>query len=149
MRKYLSETAIVRTVAKYAARRITQRTITKLQGIKITLSGDDSELKSTWDEICVQMQQEYFFSWNAYETTVHGILEGCIEDLPQHEMESLWLQTDPGIDWQCEEPDDREPYPICTDDIIFYLADEYIYTEAGRWSNSRIRSFIERGEMSD
>ena len=39
-----------RAVAQLAARRIARKVITDLQRMKHTLSGDDSELKTTWDE---------------------------------------------------------------------------------------------------
>lgn len=51
----LSESAIVRVVADQAAKRVTRKTITALQQVTDTLSGDDSELETAWDEICAQV----------------------------------------------------------------------------------------------
>ena len=51
----LDESVIVRDLARQVCRRVTQRTIDSLIKMKICLSGDDSELKNTWDEICVQV----------------------------------------------------------------------------------------------
>jgi hypothetical protein len=145
----LSESAIVRAVAKEAARHITRKVINRLQSMKHTLSGDDSELKTTWDEICAQVQYEESFYWDAYDETVRSYLTGYVAKLPKHEREAIWLQTDAGGDWDCEEPEDRESNPVLDDDIVDYLAREYIYVEAGRWSNARIRAFIERASMRD
>jgi hypothetical protein len=57
----MSESAIVREVAEKAARRITRKVIATLQQMTDRLSGDDSELKTTWDEICAQLQYEKSF----------------------------------------------------------------------------------------
>lgn len=50
------ESAIVRAVAQKAANWVTRRAIRELQQLRDTLSGDDSGLKTTWDEICAQVQ---------------------------------------------------------------------------------------------
>jgi hypothetical protein len=54
----LSESAIVQAVAEDAARRVTRKVISTLQKMTVLLSGDDSELMTSWDEICVQVQGE-------------------------------------------------------------------------------------------
>lgn len=145
----LSESTIVCAVAQEAARRITRQIITELQRMNDTLSGDDSELKTVWDEIWVQVQDEESVSWDAYDETVRAIVSGYIAELPKHELEAIWLQTDAGSDWGYKEPEDREASPVCDDDIVEYLTREYVYAEAGSWSNARIRAYIERSSMRD
>ena len=145
----LSESGIVLAVAETAAQRITRKVIAHLRGMHDTTSGDDSELKTTWDEICVQMQDEPSCYWDAYDDTVQGIVRGYVTELPKHEREAIWLQTDAGSDWDYEEPEDREPQPVCDDDIVDYLAQEYVYKEAGRWSNARIRAYFDRQAWGD
>jgi hypothetical protein len=140
----LSESAIVRAVADQTAKRIVRKAIAALQQMEDTMSGDDSGLKTTWDEICVQVQDEQSFHWDAYDATARSILSGYIAELPKHERDALWLQTDAGNDWECEEPDDRDAYPVDDDHIVDYLANEYLYDEAGRWTNARIRAFFDR-----
>ncbi|MDT3776349.1 hypothetical protein PJI16_02090 [Nitrospira sp. MA-1] len=140
----ISESAIVRAVAEQAARRITRKVISVLQMMSETLAGDDSDLKTSWDEICVQVQIEASFSWDAYDETVRHIVEGHIVKLLKHEREAIWLQTDAGWDWAYEESADREADPEMDDDIVDYLTREYVYAEAGHWSNARIRALIER-----
>ena len=149
MSEELSESAIVRTVARVAAERITRKVITDLRRMKHTLSGDDSELKTTWDEICAQVQYEESFHWSGYDETVRTLLSSHIAELPKHEQEAIWLQTDAGSDWDCDEPKDRESHPVFDSDIVDYLVREYIYERAGQWSNARIRAFIDRSSMSD
>lgn len=146
----LSESKIVSALAEKVCQRITRKVIANLQRMDESyfggtmLSGDGSGLKNVWDEICAQVQYEEAFSWDAYDTTVRSLLEGYIEELPDFEREAIWLQTQAGGDWDCEDSDDREPYPVVNEDIVNYLASDYVYAEAGRWSNARLRSFIER-----
>jgi hypothetical protein len=145
----LGESSIVHSVAQEAARRVTRKVIADLQQMKDKLSGDDSGLETTWDEICVQVQDEHSALWDAYEATVRDIVAGYVADLPKHEREAIWLQTNAGSDWDCEEPNVREAYPVSDSDIIQYLIHEYVYAEASRWSNARIRAYIERSTMRD
>lgn len=144
----LTETAIVRAVAERAAEGVARRTITALQRRTEILSGDRG-LKTVWDEVCVQVQYQESFSWDVYHQTVRDFVAGYIEELPQHEREAIWLQTDEGCDWDCEDPDDREPYPVYNGDVVDYVVREYVYASAGRWSNSRIRAFIEHSSIRD
>jgi len=145
----LSESTIVCAVAQEAARRTTRQIITELQRMKNTLSGDDSELKTIWDEICVQVQDEESGSWDAYDETVRSIVSAYIDKLPKHEREAIWLQTDAGSDWRYKEPEEREASPVCDDDIVEYLTRDYVYVEAGSWSNARVRAYIERSSERD
>lgn len=140
----LSESSIVRAVAEIAAERVARKVVADLQKIEDTLSGDDSGLINAWDEICVQVQQEYSFYWGAYDTTARLATEKHVRALPEHVRNAIWLQTDKGIDWICEESDVRRSRPDNTADVVSYLLKEYVYLEAGRWSNARIRAFIDR-----
>lgn len=144
MSEGLSEDAIVCAVAEAAAKRVTRKVIGQLRRMKDTLSGEDSELKTTWDEICAQVQFQESFYWDAYDDTVRAIVGTQIALLPAHEQEAMWLQTDAGIDWSCEEPDERETQPVCDEDIVEWLISTYVYEEAANWSNSRIQAYLDR-----
>ncbi len=145
----LSEWEIVSEVAREAARRITRKVISDLRQMTDTMPGDDSELKTTWDEICVQVQDEKSFHWDAYDETVQAIVRDYIDKLPKHEQEAIWLQTDAGLDWRFAEPDEREPQPVKDNDSVDWLTGEYVYGEADNWSNARIRAFLERSRKRD
>ena len=140
----LNESAIVRTIADLAAKRISRKAIPELQKMDETLAGDDSELASVWNAICVQVQYEQSIYWDAYDDTVRTILARHLDELAKHEREAIWLQTEAAADWDRKEPEERDPYPVCDDEIAEYLAKEYVYAEAGRWSNARIRAFLDR-----
>src|SRR5438270_11611854 len=104
MRQTLSESGVVEALANQVCKRLTRKVIAALQ--KMTsdlLSGDDSGLESTWDEICVQVQFEQSFSWDAYDMTVRHLAEAQIAKLQRYEREAIWLQTSEGIDWSYED----------------------------------------------
>ncbi|MBU1194095.1 MAG: hypothetical protein KKE62_07355 [Proteobacteria bacterium] len=125
------------------AGRITRKTISGLQNIKETLSGDDSELNNCWDEICVQVQHEHSFFWDAYDETAQSYAMGYIEGLKEHEKLALWFQTEIGWDWLYADDEEREEYPPMLDeDIAQYIVKEYLYRKADVWTNERIRAYL-------
>lgn len=137
------ESEVVTKLASEVCQKLERRAIRLLQGNKFTLSGDDSPLTNIWDEICVQIQSEESVSWDVYEETVQAIAEGFVEELPPHEREAIWLQTDEGIDGAYEDEEDREPTaPVFNEDIVSYFLREYLYPTAGSWSNPRIRAYL-------
>jgi hypothetical protein len=149
MSRSLSESTIVREVAGVACARIARKTIAALKRMKDTLSGDDSELKTTWDEICVQVQDEHSFYWDAYEKTVRSVVTTHAGELVPYEREAIWLQTKSGIDWDSDDLESREDYPVFDDEIVDYITTEHVYAEADRFSNSRIREFLDRTSIRD
>jgi len=140
----LTESDIVRQVADFASRHVARQAIRDLQRMKHTLSGDDSELTTTWDEICAQVQYE-----QSFHLTVRQIVSRYVADLQAHERAAIWQQTDAGIAWECGDPKTREVDPVIDDEVIDRITSEYVYLEAGRWSNQRIREFIERSARRD
>lgn len=141
----LSESGIVQTVAVLAAQRIGRKVIAHLQQVDASRPIENFGLKSAWDEICVQIQSEYFIEWDVYDQTVRDLVRGYLTELPLHEKAALWLQTEAGQDWLCKEADERDPQPVDDNDIIAYIASETVYDEAGRWTNRRIRDYIDNG----
>jgi hypothetical protein len=147
----LSEASIVRQFAQHTAKRLTSRFIKDFQRMTNgKQTSDDSGLENIWDEICVQMQSEEFLSWDAYVETARAILGGDVEALSPHERDALWLQTKQGIDWAYqEEGPHRSDYPVCIEDVIEYLWTDYVLPEADRWSNQRIRAYLDRSTRTD
>ena len=150
MSRTLSEAAVVRALADQICKRLTRRLIATLQKMNNgLLSGEDSGLKNTWDEICAQVQFEESFSWDAYDETVRGLATSDVEKLQPHEREAIWLQTTAADHWDCEDESRRQPYPVSTEEIVDHLVHEYIYSEAGNWSNHRIRIYLDRSSRLD
>src|SRR5690348_189700 len=119
MGRTLSESAVIRGLADHVHKRVIARVVRNLQ--KITnecLSGEDSGLKSAWDEVCVQVQHEQSFHWEVYDEMVRALTRAEVEHLEAFEREALWLQTPAGSDWSFEDESDRESYPVVNDDIV-------------------------------
>lgn len=120
-----------------------------LSAVYDTLSGDDSELKTVWDEICAQVQDEESFYWAAYDRAVRAIVSDYVSKLADHEREAMWLQTEAADDWLFDEPGQDDAVPVSDDDIVDWLTREYVYPSAARWSNTRIRAYLNRCSIRD
>lgn len=143
MNESFSEWEVVRALARHAIGRVTRKVILHLQKLTDTLSGDESELKTTWDEICVQVQYQESFYWEAYEETARSIISACVEELEEFEIQAIWLQTERGANWVETENGGYSPPPIIMDEIDNYILRE-LYGAAADWSNTRIRAYLDR-----
>lgn len=146
MAQKLSEHRIVRALADEVCQSVLRRTIRALQSMTNPdglLSGEDSGLANTWDEICVQLQGEDSYFWDTYEEVVRTFVEGFVDELPANEREAVWLQTPEGGDWDSEGAGEREPSPVVDDDIVNYILNDYVLRAGNDWSNSRIRSYLD------
>ncbi|WP_243366416.1 hypothetical protein [Fundidesulfovibrio soli] len=149
MKLPLSHSRIVSAFAHELASRISQGVIRHLCRLDHALYAEDSPLKSIWDEICFQEQSERSIDWEVLDDIVCGILAGYVDELSRHEREALWVQTDASDDWD-EDQFDADSYDLVSDDdIINYIAREYVYAKASNWTNSRIREFIDRYHSID
>ena len=105
-------------------------------------------MRTAWDEICVQVQEELMIQCVIYDATVRGIVRRLLEGIAQRERESLWLQTEPGIFWQGHRSHEEEP-ATDLEDIVEYITTEHVYVAAEQWSNPRIRAYIRRSRTWD
>lgn len=147
MRK-LSLNRIVGDLANREASRIITRTIRALQRSSDTLSGDDSGLHTTWDEVCVQVQCEHSFYWSAYLQTIEALVAADVEELQPYIREAIWLQTSEGWDWDCEDEEERLEWPVNDTAITEMLVSE-VLRAADNWSNPRIRAYKDRRYQHD
>jgi hypothetical protein len=141
---------VTRMYAETLCQRISRRIIRDCQSLKdCLLSGDDTVLGNTWDEVCVQIQFQESVYWDAYEDTMHTFVMGYLEELSDYEQFAIWLQTDEGREWQWDidqSPEDvagKEP-DFLLSDLAYYVLRAYVYLAAGRWSNRRIEEYLER-----
>lgn len=139
------ESQIVSYLAQKVSMELANKCIRDLQSCKITLSGNDSGLSNTWDEICVQMQGEYSMYWDTYLETIEAFIQPYLEKLNSYENFSIWLQTESGMSY--DEYQNEEPI-ISSIDILNYIKD-CILKKAGDWSNQRIRKYLESGGEID
>ena len=140
---------LVREFASDIEARLVRRAIRELQRMTTAgLSGDDSGLENTWEEICVQVQHEQSVFWGAYEQQIEFVVARLLKSLQPHELRALWLQTTPGSDWWIDEGDEADSVPYFEDDIVAYLR-EQLCSAASDWSNRRIRAHLDQATRTD
>jgi len=140
-----SERDIIERLADAICHRVTRKVIVQLQSMDDALmSGDDSGLANTWDEICVPLQQEMSAFWHVYDKTVRSITSGHVERLTPYEQAAVWLQTQEAEDWLDEDGNEglRGAYPVHEPEITDYVMETYIYSQAESWSNKNIRTYL-------
>lgn len=140
------ESRLVAAQATAVVDRLAKRVIAQLQRLKdCRLSGDGSVLDNTWDEICVQLQEEESLYWDAYVDTTHAFALAEVNTLSHLERQAIWLQTENGWRW-LDGPDsdeDSPQIPVDPDDVAGYIVQE-VLDRAAVWSNWRIRQFLAR-----
>ncbi|MGQ7815792.1 hypothetical protein ACUTAH_08965 [Metapseudomonas furukawaii] len=136
MRK-LSKYRISRDLGQALTKRLVLGCIRDLQRMQDCLSsGEDTPLRSIWDEICVQQQCEESTFWDAYLETIAAFLEARVKHLQGYELDAPWLLTPEGKDWDCELEEEREPYPVLLQDVTSYsaLCAKYLDVRSGAFA---------------
>jgi hypothetical protein len=132
------EESIVQRFAGLVSERICRRMIRQLQGEPATEMGP-AQLKTLWDEVCIQVQGEESVMWEAYLDEIERRLEYEVTELSTLEREAVWLQTDEGFDWRYDLEDgdsDRTP-PVVDEDLVRYIK-AALLSQAADWSNAAI-----------
>lgn len=106
-------------------KRLARATVEALASLDAELSGDDSGLTSAWEEICVQVQDEYSLDWDIYEEFIRDLLRSALLELTNPEQVALSLSTDAGLEWLMEAGDNDVP-PDFEDDVIDELMTELL-----------------------
>jgi hypothetical protein len=141
----LRESRIVRQIAEEACRKVRRRAIAQLQRtMDLLLSHGESEPHTIWDGICVQNQAGRSQLWGAYDRAVRSAVAKHVSELHGFERKAIWLQTPEG---QCRvrsSDDDRDPSRNVSGAIVDYITEYFVYIEAYRWFNPRVRTHVER-----
>lgn len=135
---------IISAIADAECKRIVRRTVYQLQRLNGGLSAEPS-MRTVWDEICLQMRAGEGPSWWAYEHEINRVIAYHVGELSVPLMQTLWLQTSAGIDWDCglESDDDttQEP-PVFDDDVVSYIVSA-VCSEADACINRRVDRYLE------
>lgn len=131
---YSFKDQIIEVFADNQCKQITRRVISQLMKCTDLLSGDDTILTNTWDEICVQLQGEKSFYWKEYEAFIHQHTKEAIKTLPSHMKQA----TVEAAEWLCDfdEESSETSLPVDENEIVSYSIDSYILFEVANWSNS-------------
>lgn len=101
------------------------------------ISGDDSGLKSHWDELCVQVQDEHFQNWNLFDDLVENICEDKYKELPDPIQYALSYKA-------CELNDVAYEPDTVFPELIVEMLKEKVYEYAMNYENRQIREYIYR-----
>lgn len=128
-----------------------------------TLSGEDSELRNTWEEICVQVRGEQTPYWDAYECAMRDAVLSTLLLFDKSVIENLWLHTDEGWDLRYDLKDDLESgaageaayllpdIPVDEDAIARHVVAKHLIPIADAYSNPRVEAFLypDSDDLSD
>lgn len=155
------EKSLIQEYAQAAATTIAEKAVAGLSKCTATLSGDDSGLRNTWEEICAQVQGEESFFWDAYQQFMRDVVLAELEKMSSRDLVAMWLQTDAGWDWHSdleyqEQMDGTPSYrthdtptvPYVLDDIAAFIVQERLLSMAESYSNKNIRAYLE-GDYED
>lgn len=144
---------ILKDIAKIECERICKNAILNLQRRKDRLtfredhycfmSREYTGLKTVWDEICVQKNLAKFSAyWEYFEIVVNGYIKAELDKIPEPLQKAIWLQTDEAfrkeVNYECGE----EEVEIYFDELVKYIADDYVYEKARSWRNARIENYL-------
>lgn len=155
-------TTLLSDFASAAANDVATRAMSTLMHNTTTLSGDDSGLKTAWDEICVQVQGEESHAWEIYPDVMCDAIKAEVAKLDSRYLRALWLKTESGWNWLWDsehnagdtaEPADKAPcIPYDIEEIAEHILETALLPMAEDYSNDRISTFLygdEDGSESD
>lgn len=108
----------------------------------------DSGLKNVWEEVCVQVQDEYSCFWDTYVETIESLLDGYVAMLDTDARLALWAVTDEGWDYIYDHRTEDvgvDDVPVMAGEIVAKLKDALL-SAAADFDNPRIAKFIARHE---
>lgn len=111
-----------------------------LRGDDYLLSGDDSGLENTWEEICVQAQGEGSFHGDVYEEVISNFIIGELEKQPS--AIQILLSYVGSVDSEFEYGEDENPYGIFHEAAIKEIMDN-IMMKAGYYESENISRYLD------
>jgi hypothetical protein len=145
LKQELDQKNIYSKKATKTCKKISTHVIRTLQKTTEGMQNVDSPLKNLWDEICVQVQGQESVMWDAYLLTIGKLILRELNSIDRNIKESIWLQTQQGMDWEDENEDkdyeEQEPMGVNDDDIVEYILQEFVLAKAADWENKRIQEY--------
>ncbi len=130
--------------AGFIAQEVIEQLIT-LTGKEFLLSGDDSGLKNVWEEICVQVQGEYSFYWDAYEITMEEQIISIFEERSEFIQQVVGYWARQNDDSLPDEEIDEDYFDL---DQCVRGIKEFILSDAEDYTNQRIEKYLNE-ELED
>lgn len=86
MHRKLSQARIVNDLSEVITQKLVGKCKRYLHSLPAMLSGDNSGLANVWDELCVQVQGEHSYYWDAYLETIDDFLRWPVDELPAYQL---------------------------------------------------------------
>lgn len=133
----------IRDLAGRAIENLSEKVVKQLSipNKQALLSGEDSGLISTWEEICVQVQQSESYFWDVYETTIYENVKMFVKELPEHLSTFLSYEI-------AEEKDELDQliidgkWAFTFDELIISKVSGEVKYQAANYSNERIQRYL-------
>jgi len=141
----ISEYSILHNLNKYHINKLCRRVIHQLKRLKgdNLLSGDDSEQKNVWEEICVQLQDEESFFWDVYDETVEQIINFIFKKVDTEILKFLSIMNDDKFEITEEGDFKYEDYNYCIDFACDVVKQE-VYNQASMFTNMNIKRYLDK-----
>lgn len=130
-----NEYDLLEGVSSYHENLIIENVISKLKALQdpnLLLSGDDSGLKNTWEEICSQVQGEQSFHWDVYINTIENFI-----DIELKNMNTCLVNVLNYIYYYGISEDNKDDKPGLVQSIL-----EDILFKAELFKNSNIENYL-------
>ncbi len=133
------ERRIISDITRFFTKKLINKLVYKLQRFpkESRLFSEDSRLKNTWDEICVQEQTEKSFFWEIYDETVADLCNDYIQELPIPIQKALEYE-------ECLYSSEDYDRNVLNTHLVVDSLKTALFEYAGNYENKQIRDFIER-----
>jgi len=135
------EFKLLSNLSSYHVSKIADSVIKDLMELKkdLLLSGGDSGLKNTWEEICVQVQGEQSFYWDSYEETINNFIEKALDEQPEVVRKLIMYVA--SID---SEPEGTEDEPVYSWEAAIDCINDEIMMNAGSFENRNVTRYLDQ-----
>ena len=131
----MEEFEILSALNKYYVDLIRDRVIADLHKLRdkaLLLSGNDSGLKSVWEEICAHVQGQESIYWDAYENTIENHISSELRQQPIPIMNLMLYVAEPHRDYN--KGADEEVIRVVLEQVLF-KAQEFTNRNIERYIN--------------
>jgi len=140
----MSEYSILFSLKEYHTKIMCDKVIKTLKQLRgdSLLESSDHGLKNTWEEICVQLQDEESVFWNAYDETVEQTINFIFKKVDNEIIKFLSIMNDD--EFYITEKDNfkYEDYALSTDSACDVVKNE-VYNQARIFINNNIKRYLD------
>ncbi len=143
----MSEYSVLLGMEDYHIRKVCNKLIRTLQGLKERyMQSNDTGLDNVWDEICVQVQFDYWIYWYAYEHTMAQLIKEAYNEIDPTISKFLSYMYDSRNEDSEYEDFEKVRFSEYTPSISSFvnLIFENLIDIAGDYRNKRIEDYLSK-----